>query len=59
MDAVHRTSTGGTAAQAWIDEVVTRYAERVPPDAEGRLHVPSFRIELEAVRARDEIQGRG
>jgi trans-aconitate 2-methyltransferase len=38
---------------AWIDEVVTRYAEQHPPDAEGRLHVPSFRIELEAVRADD------
>jgi trans-aconitate methyltransferase len=37
---------------AWIDEVVTRYAERVPPDAEGRLHVPSFRLELEAIRPR-------
>jgi trans-aconitate 2-methyltransferase len=35
---------------SWIDEVVTRYAERVPPDADGRLHVPSFRLELEATR---------
>jgi trans-aconitate methyltransferase len=35
---------------AWIDEVVTRYAERMPPDAAGHLHVPSFRLELEAVR---------
>ena len=35
---------------AWIDEVVERYAERMPPDAEGRLHVPSFRVELEARR---------
>ena len=35
---------------AWIDEVVTRYAERVPPDGDGNLHVPSFRVELEAVR---------
>ncbi len=34
---------------AWIDEVVERYAERVPADAEGRLHVPSFRVELEAI----------
>lgn len=35
---------------AWIDEVVTRYAERVPPDGEGNLHVPSLRLELEAAR---------
>ncbi len=35
---------------AWIDEVVAVFAERVPPDADGRLHVPSFRVELEAVR---------
>ena len=38
---------------AWIDEVVERYAERVPTDAEGRLHVPSFRVELEAMRPPD------
>ena len=38
---------------AWIDEVVERYAERVPTDAEGRLHVPSFRVELEALRPPD------
>jgi trans-aconitate methyltransferase len=36
---------------AWIDEVVAAYAERMPPDDEGRLHVPSYRIELEARRA--------
>jgi trans-aconitate 2-methyltransferase len=35
---------------AWIDEVVDAYAERMPPDPEGRLHVPSVRIELEATR---------
>jgi len=35
---------------AWIDEVVAAYAERMPPDEQGRLHVPSFRIELEARR---------
>ena len=35
---------------AWIDEVVSVYAEQMPPDAAGRLHVPSFRIELEARR---------
>jgi trans-aconitate 2-methyltransferase len=35
---------------AWIDEVVASYAERMPPDEQGRLHVPSYRIELEAVR---------
>lgn len=35
---------------AWIDEVVARYAQEAPPDAEGRLHVPSFRIELVARR---------
>ena len=35
---------------AWIDEVVERLCRAVPPDEEGRLHVPSFRIELEARR---------
>jgi trans-aconitate 2-methyltransferase len=35
---------------AWIDDVVAAYAERMPADEDGRLHVPSYRIELEAVR---------
>jgi trans-aconitate methyltransferase len=34
----------------WIDDVVDLYAERMPADADGRLHVPAFRLELEAVR---------
>jgi len=35
---------------AWIEEVVAAYAERMPPDEQGRLHVPSYRLELEARR---------
>ena len=35
---------------AWIDEVVAAYGERMPPDEQGRLHVPSVRLELEARR---------
>lgn len=35
---------------AWIEEVVALYAERMPPDEHGGLHVPSVRLELEAVR---------
>jgi trans-aconitate 2-methyltransferase len=48
MPYTHRLPEGRRAA--WIDDVVALYAERMPPDPDGRLHVPSFRIELEAVR---------
>jgi trans-aconitate 2-methyltransferase len=34
----------------WIDEVVAAYAIGMPPDADGTLHVPSCRLEVEAVR---------
>jgi trans-aconitate methyltransferase len=35
---------------AWIDDVVAAYAERMPADGQGRVHVPSYRLELEARR---------
>jgi hypothetical protein len=35
---------------AWIDDVVAAYAERMPADEQGRLHVPSYRLELQARR---------
>jgi trans-aconitate methyltransferase len=35
---------------AWIDEVVAIYALAMPPDADGTLHVPSCRLEVQAVR---------
>ncbi len=36
--------------EQWIAAVVARYAADVPPDADGTLHVPSFRLEVEARR---------
>jgi trans-aconitate methyltransferase len=36
--------------EAWIADVVARYAAAAPPDPDGTLHVPSFRLEVEARR---------
>ena len=34
----------------WIAEVVARYVAERPPDRDGAVHVPSFRLEVEAER---------
>ncbi len=35
---------------AFIQEAVHQYLKRVPPDAQGRVHVPMVRLEVEAIR---------
>ena len=44
------TASRRTAGRRGSTRSSVVYAERMPPDADGRLHVPSFRLELEAVR---------
>jgi trans-aconitate 2-methyltransferase len=36
--------------EEFVSEVVQRYAERCPPDADGALHVKMVRLEVEAVK---------
>lgn len=37
--------------EQFIELIVTKYLEQIPPDTEGQVHVPMVRLEVDAVKA--------